>query len=87
MIKALSLVVEKEEQFVLYDRTADGTAEHIPAQRGLLGSVETVLPRVRVELVVAEKLPKIAVKLLVPDLMVVLTIPPWKFPNSAEAFW
>src|SRR6476620_4026622 len=62
MVKALPLVIEEEEQFVLDDRAANCTAEHIPAEQSSRVVVESVFPRVRVELVIAEELPQVAVE-------------------------
>src|SRR6202789_4744136 len=65
-IKSLILKISKEEQFVLDDRSAKGAAKHIPAQFGLSnhGNRHIIRPALRIEDVVAEKLPNIAMVLV-----------------------
>src|SRR5581483_6719963 len=66
MIEALRLPIEEEEQLVLHNRAADRSAEHVPPKL-ILGKcsgwpIKSVLPLVRVQLVVAEEFPEIAVE-------------------------
>src|SRR6266852_3199686 len=62
MVETLPLIVKKEEQLVFDDRTADGAAEHVPAQLVSLRSVKSIFPGVRVQLVIAEVLPDVPVE-------------------------
>src|SRR6266851_10075766 len=69
MIEPLSLIIKEEEQLVLHYRAANCAAEHVPAKcrpvkRLALRSdpFESVFPLVRVQLVIAEVFPQVAVE-------------------------
>src|SRR5882724_7151370 len=59
VVKSLPLIVKEEEQLVLNNGTTDGSTEHVPAQLVSLHFVESVFPRVGVQLVIAKKLPEV----------------------------
>src|SRR5437588_909595 len=61
-VEPLPLIIKEKEQLVLHYRTADGAAEHVPAQLVLGRLLESVLPRVGIQYVVAEVLPQIPVE-------------------------
>src|SRR5256714_5598650 len=60
MIKPLPLVIHKEEQLILDHRSAKSASEHVPTKFIALRPREIVGPAVRVQYVVAEKFPCIA---------------------------
>src|SRR5205807_1962833 len=66
MIETLSLVIEEEEQLVFHNWAADRATKHVPAQRCSLHlwDGEVVFPTVRVQLVVAEEFPQVAMELV-----------------------
>ena len=62
VVESLSLIIKEEEQFVLHNRAADSTAEHVPAQLVSRSSVKSIFPRVRVEFVIPEIFPEVTVE-------------------------
>ena len=74
MIQPPTLIVGKEEQFVLQNWPTDGASKDVPAQLGLgqsavwsfPSSQKTVLPGVGVEFIVAEKFKNIAMEAVGP---------------------
>jgi len=62
VVETLPLVIKEKEQLVLDDGTANGAAKHVPAQFVALRIVESVFPGVRIQLVIAEILPDVAVE-------------------------
>ena len=69
MIKPLPLIVRKEKQLVLKNRTAKRAAEHVPAKfvfRGWPSASKIIRPAIGVQNVVPEELPRIAVKAVRP---------------------
>src|SRR5262249_6272736 len=64
VIETLLLVIEKEEHFVLDDWFINGVAIHISAKGYSRRSSEIVFPAVGVQLVIAEVLPYIAMKIV-----------------------
>src|SRR5215472_3202645 len=64
VIETLPLVIEKEEHLVLDDWSTNGAAIHIPAKGYSRRSSEIVFPAVGVQLVIAEVLPYIAMKIV-----------------------
>ena len=68
-VETRTLIVDKKEQFVLLDRTADSPAEFIPAQFGRCAvdgwiGTEVPGPFIGIEEVVAQKLEEVAVELV-----------------------
>src|SRR5262245_56138214 len=73
MIESLALVIKKEEQFVLHDRTANGSPEHVPSERRpgerlaiLINPLEAVLPLIGVQLVITEVFPEVPMEAVSP---------------------
>src|SRR6266849_4237749 len=66
MVESLPLIVNEEEEFVLEDRSTEGSSKHVPAQRCASdrrrAGIDLVFPLVGVQLVIAEEFPDIAVK-------------------------
>ena len=70
MVKSLSLIIKEEEKLVLDYRTADGAAKHVPAKQRprnwlacrTINTFEPVFPLVRIQLVVPEILPEVAME-------------------------
>src|SRR6266404_2912777 len=59
MVKTLSLVVDKEEQLIFDDRSAESSSEHIPTQLVAGRATEIIGPAVRVQFVVANEFPDV----------------------------
>src|SRR5262245_7987393 len=62
MVESLSLIIGKEEQLVLFDRSAQGYSKHVVAKLVLRQSIQIVLPAVGVQYIVAEKFVSVAMK-------------------------
>ena len=61
MVKTLSLVVNKEEELILEDRSAESPSEHVPPQLVSGRSAEIIGPAVRIQFVIAKEFPDVAV--------------------------
>ncbi len=68
MIKSLPLVINKEEEFILEDGTAEGCSEHVPPEFVFRSAGEVIFPFIRVQFVIPEKLPDVAVVAIRPGL-------------------
>ena len=64
MVKALRLIIKKEEQLILLDGATDCASKHIPTELVFWQTSEIVLPTIGIQNVVAEELPDIAVELV-----------------------
>src|SRR5215831_13437864 len=62
MVESLRLIISKEEQLVLFDRSAKGHSKHIVAKLVLRLSIQIVLPAVGIQYIVAEKFVSVAMK-------------------------